>query len=62
VKPTIIGENAIVAVRCTIMPGVKLGKFAVISSGMTIEKNVDDYVMCSLKQDVKQVNLKPLFD
>lgn len=62
VKPTIIGENAIVAVRCTIMPGVKLGKFSVISSGMTIEKSVEDYMMCSLKQNVKQVSLKPLFE
>lgn len=62
VKPTIIDENAIVAVRCTIMPGVRVGKNAVISSGMTIEKNVDDYVMCSLKQEIRQVNLRQMLE
>lgn len=60
VKPTIIGENAIVAVRCTIMPGITIGKYAVVSSGITVDKDVREYTICSLKQEIKQVNIKPL--
>ncbi len=60
VRPVVIDENAIVAVRCTIMPGVRVGKFAVISAGMTVEKSVDDYMMCTVKQEMKQISIKAL--
>ena len=60
VKPTIIGENAIVAVRCTIMPGVKLGKFAVVSSGCTIEQDVPDYHMVQMANKLKSIDLSSL--
>ena len=58
VKPTIIGENSIVSVRCTILPGVSIGKFSVVSNGMTIEKSIPDYTMCTPKQEMKQVNIR----
>lgn len=60
VKPTIIGENAIVSVRCTIMPGVRIGKFAVISTGCTIEHDVPDYNMVSLGTKLKCVDLSSI--
>jgi acetyltransferase-like isoleucine patch superfamily enzyme len=60
VKPVVIGENAIVAVRCTIMPGVTIGKYAVVSSGITVEKDVPEYTICSLKHEIKQVNIRSL--
>lgn len=60
VKPTIIGENAIVSVRCTIMPGVSVGKYSVISGGLTIEKSIPDFTICTIKQEIKQVNIKSI--
>lgn len=43
--PVLIKEGAIVAVRSTIMPGVSIGKNAVVSAGSVVEKNVPDYSM-----------------
>lgn len=57
VKPVVIGENAIVAVRCTIMPGVTIGKYSVISSGLTVEKDVADYNMIRERKKIETVNL-----
>ncbi len=58
VKPVVIGDNAIVAVRCTIMPGVNIGKYAVISAGITLEKNVEDYNLVRQVQKLQSVNIK----
>ena len=60
VKPTVIGPNAIVAVRCTIMPGVRIGKSAVVSAGMTIEKSVPDYHMVRPNVKIDKIDLSPL--
>ncbi len=60
VQPVVIGDNAIVSVRCTIMPGVTIGKYAVVSAGMTLEKSVPDYTLCTLKQEIRKVNIKGL--
>ena len=62
VKPTVIGENAIVSVRCTIMPGVKLGKFAVVSSGCTIEHDIADYQMVQQVNKMKSLDLRGLLE
>ena len=62
VKPTVIGENAIVAVRCTIMPGVKIGKFAVISSGCTIENDVPNYHMVQMANKIRTIDLQSLLE
>ena len=43
--PVLIKEGAIVAVRSTIMPGVCIGKSAVVSAGSVVEKSVPDYTM-----------------
>ena len=40
--PVLIKEGAIVAVRSTIMPGVCIGKNAVISAGTIVDKDVPD--------------------
>lgn len=58
VKPIVVGRDAIVAVRCTLLPGVRVGEHAVVSNGITLEKSVDDYTMCTLKQELKTVNIK----
>lgn len=45
VAPVLIQHGAIVAVRSTIMPGVSIGKFAIVSACSMVEKNVPDYTM-----------------
>jgi len=45
VAPVIINEGAILAVRSTILPGVKIGKNAIISAGSVVEKEVPDYTL-----------------
>ena len=45
VAPVIVKEGAIVAVRCTILPGVVIGHNAIVSAGSVVEKNVNDYTL-----------------
>ena len=61
VKPVVIKSNAIVAVRCTIMPGVTIGEHAVVSSGMTLEKSVPDGHMVRANIKIDKIDLSPLF-
>ena len=45
VAPIYIGEGAILAVRSTILPGVKIGKNSIVSAGSVVDKNVPDYTL-----------------
>lgn len=45
VSPVIIEEGAIIAVRSTILPGVRIGKNAIVSAGSVVEKNVAPYTL-----------------
>ena len=45
VAPVLIKKGAIVAVRSTIMPGVQIGEFAIVSAGSVVEKHVLAYTM-----------------
>ena len=45
VQPVLIKEGAIIAVRSTIMPGVSIGKNAVVSAGSVVEHDVADYTI-----------------
>ena len=60
VKPVVIGKDAIIAVRCTIMPGVTIGERAVVSSGMTLEKSVPDGHMVRQAAKIEKINLSGL--
>lgn len=60
VKPVVIGKDAIVAVRCTIMPGVTIGQRAVITGGMTIEKSVPDGCMVRHASKIEKIDLSGL--
>lgn len=60
VKPVVIGKDAIVAVRCTIMPGVTIGQRAVITGGMTIEKSVPDGCMVRHASKIEKIDLRGL--
>ena len=58
VRPVIIKEESMVAVRCTIMPGVTIGRFATVSAGIVVEKDVPDYHMLYMKSAPKYINLE----
>lgn len=60
VKPVVIKANAIVAVRCTVMPGVTIGDHAVVSSGMTLEKSVPDGHMVRQAAKVEKIDMSAL--
>lgn len=60
VKPVVIKQHAIVAVRCTIMPGVTVGDYAVVSSGMTLEKSIPDRHMVRCATKIEKVDLSAL--
>lgn len=45
VAPVIICEGAIVAVRSTLLPGVIIGKKAIVSAGSVVEKDVAPYTL-----------------
>ena len=45
VAPVLIKKGAIVAVKSTIMPGVEIGEYAIVSAGSVVEKNVASYTM-----------------
>jgi len=61
IKPVVIKERAMVAVRCTILPGVTIGENAIVSAGMVIDKDVPDYTMVREKQKRQEVDMKFLF-
>ena len=44
-SPVLIKEGAIIAVRSVIMPGVCVGKNAVVSAGSVVEHDVPDYTI-----------------
>ena len=58
VRPVVIKSEAMVAVRCTIMPGVTIGKFATVSAGIVVDKDVPDYNMLCMKSSPKYINLE----
>ena len=43
VAPVVIRKCAIVAIKSTILPGVMVGKNAIVSAGAVVEKSVPDY-------------------
>ncbi len=45
VAPVVIKKGAIVAVRSTILPGVSIGKYAIVSAGSLVEKSVPNFTI-----------------
>lgn len=58
IRPVVISELAMVSVRCTILPGVNIGKYAFVSAGCVVEKNVPAYHLLQQKADVHLVNIE----
>lgn len=42
-----VSEGAILAVRSTVLPGVKIGKNSIVSAGSVVDKNVPDFTLVS---------------
>lgn len=62
VAPVLIKEGSIVAVRSTIMPGVCVGKSAVVSAGSVVEQHVADYTMVKGVPAKKVIEYKTLME
>jgi acetyltransferase-like isoleucine patch superfamily enzyme len=62
VAPVIINEGAIIAVRSTILPGVKIGKNAIVSAGSVVEKDVPDYTLVQGNPAKKVTEFKYLME
>lgn len=62
VKPVVIGADAIISVRATLLPGVHIGRRAVISTGMTIERDIADYNIVREKHKQETVNLSAIIN
>lgn len=62
VAPVVIHHGAIVAVRSTIMPGVEIGKYAIVSGGSVVEKSVPDYTMVKGNPAKKVAEYESLMD
>jgi len=45
ISKTLIKEGAAIGANSTILPGVTIGKFALIGSGSVVTKDVDDYTV-----------------
>lgn len=61
VKPVVLRQNAMVAVRCTIMPGVTVGRNAIVSAGMVVDKNVPDFSMVREKKKREIVDMSFMY-
>ncbi len=61
VKPVVLKQGSMVAVRCTVMPGVTIGRYAVVSAGMVVDKDVKDYALVRDKRNREDVDLKFLY-
>lgn len=57
-----IGEGAILAVRSTILPGVKVGKNAIVSAGSIVDKDVPEYSLVSGNPAKIKADYKILMD
>jgi len=44
-KPVIIKDNALIGINSTILPGVTIGKYAIVSAGAVVSKDVPDYCL-----------------
>ncbi len=58
--PVVIKEGAILAVRSTVLPGVTIGKNAIISAGSVVEKDISDYSLVRGNPAKVITNYKPL--
>ena len=59
-RPIVINEYAMVAIGCIVLPGVNIGKYAVVNAGTTLDRNVPDYHLYTSNSKPKCINLQKL--
>lgn len=62
IKPVIIREQAMIAVRCTIFPGVEIGNFAFVSAGAIVDHDVPAYHLLETHVSTKYINLEKILN
>jgi acetyltransferase-like isoleucine patch superfamily enzyme len=62
VEPVVIQKDSIISVRCIILPGVIIGKGAVVAAGSIVDKSVSDYTMVRGNPAKEVLNFKFLVD
>lgn len=45
VQPVVIDDNALISINSTLLPGVKVGKSAIVSAGAVVAKDVPNYTL-----------------
>jgi acetyltransferase-like isoleucine patch superfamily enzyme len=60
VKPVVLEDGCFVGVNCTILPGVTIGRFAIVSAGSVVTKDVPDYTIVAGNPARKVVNIEKL--
>jgi len=61
IRPVVIEQKAMVAVRCIILPGVHIGEYAVVSAGLTIDKDIPAYSIVREKHKREIVDTSFMF-
>jgi UDP-2-acetamido-3-amino-2,3-dideoxy-glucuronate N-acetyltransferase len=45
IDPVVVKQGAVIAARCTLMPGVHIGRCALVGAGSLVTKSVPDYAV-----------------
>jgi acetyltransferase-like isoleucine patch superfamily enzyme len=62
IDPVIIRHSAIIAAKCTLMPGVQIGRYALIGAGSLVTKNVPDFAVAYGHPAVHRGDIRMLKD
>lgn len=62
VRPVVLKSGCFIGINTTILPGVTVGRYAIISAGSIVSKNVDDYTIARGNPAIKVANIKRLLN
>ncbi len=62
VKPVILKKGCMIGINSIILPGVVVGKYAIVSAGSVVSKNVEDYSIVRGNPAEKVANIKNRVD
>lgn len=60
VDPVIIGDYALIGINSTILPGVKIGKYSVVSAGSVVRNSVSDFLLVQGNPAKKVVSVEAM--
>ena len=56
--PVVIGNHADIAINATILPGVNIGEYAIVSAGSVVQKNVKPYTIVQGNPATELINIE----